>query len=167
MQPHRTTSEQLRSVPAYRLLTLMDAEHGASDGEAARAARQQEIAGTGQEIAVLVAQDALPVDADLELWDRAPTEPPPGGWYGPERLTLDCPSGALRLGSPTGDAIGLTVPPGRYDVHLYHTGRSEAEDVAETLDRQLQHLSIPQRPAELERQGGGIERYIIRLWPHI
>ncbi|WP_125809685.1 hypothetical protein [Actinoplanes sp. ATCC 53533] len=165
MEARRTASQQLRSVPAYRLLTLMDAEHGASDGVAARAARQQEIAGTDQEIAVLVAQDSLPVDAELELWSGPPTEPPPDGWYGPVPLTLDCPSGELHLGSPTGAVVGLTVPAGWYDVHVYHLGRSEAEEAAETLDRELQHLSIPQRVAEFERRGGGIERYVIRLWP--
>jgi len=57
------------------------------------------------------------------------------------------------------------VPAGWYDVHVYHVGRSEAEETAETLDRELQHLGIPQRVAEFERRGGGIERYVIRLWP--
>ncbi|SFQ69894.1 hypothetical protein SAMN05421810_11391 [Amycolatopsis arida] len=54
------------------------------------------------------AQDLIPIDIHIQLWDTTPQLNSDDPTLAP--LTLRCPSGHLVLGSPTGDATTIPRP---------------------------------------------------------
>jgi hypothetical protein len=78
---------------------------------------------------------------------------------------LECPSGQLILGSPTGDAIGieLTTGPGVYGLLVAANGRAEAQRQREQVLATLGSSPDIDLRAATE-QHADLERYIISMW---
>ncbi|MEV6643815.1 hypothetical protein [Amycolatopsis sp. NPDC051371] len=152
---------EMTTVAGYRLLTLRDQDNDAGVGSSAAIDRLKTsiVAGTGYELFISCVQDLFPVTARVVVWDGEP-EAEPGGM---PRLPLECPTGLLVLGSPTGEVTDFTLPPGpgEYHVAVSHAGRDEAERVRRTVLERLG--SDPDALDELDRYAG-LERYAIDLW---
>ncbi|MFC4086636.1 hypothetical protein [Amycolatopsis samaneae] len=156
---------QLRTVPAYRLITLRDQDNDAGVGarDAIERAGTTIVASTGYELYISCAQDLLPVLVRVEIREDYPAGE--NADASSLRLTLECPSGRLVLGSPTGEAIGidLTTGPGVYRVLVTHHGRLEAERRREQLlTRLAENPGLDLRAAAEEHSG--LERYTVALW---
>ncbi len=148
---------EMTTVPAYRLITLRDQDNDAGVGsaEAIDRAATSVVAGTGYELFVNCVQDLFAVTVRVVLRDGGP---PAGGSH----FSLECPTGLLVLGSPTGEVTDFSLPtgPGEYHVAVTHAGRDEARRVRRDV---LERLDDPSVVDELERYAG-IERYSIDLW---
>ncbi|RJQ76652.1 hypothetical protein D5S17_17465 [Pseudonocardiaceae bacterium YIM PH 21723] len=145
--------------PDYRIITLRDRECDAGSGidEALDRARRDVAASTGYELVILCEQDELPVSTTVRMWEKEPSLED-----GVLRFELECPTGELVLGSPTGEAYALGLPagPGRYAVAVTYSGREEARDRAQQYIRRLDDEDID----ELVESWAGTERYQVHLW---
>jgi hypothetical protein len=152
---------EMTTVAAYRLLTLRDQDNDAGVGSAAAIDRLSTsvAASTGYELFIGCVQDLFPVTARVAVWDGEP-ETVAGGLRCPG---LECPTGLLVLGSPTGEVTDFTLPagPGEYHLTVTHAGREEAERVRREVLERLGH--DPNVTDELGRYAG-IERYSVDLW---
>lgn len=165
---HLYSTHDLLAYAEYGLLTVRDQDCDAGIGanEAIDRARKNVAASTGYELFIHCAQDLFKIAADLEVWDGAPpanvaTE----RWSDPLEFELHCPSGDIALGSPTGAAIGLSLPDGAgvYAIQVHHTGRDTATVRFQDYVRRLG--TIPAEQSDREGQSAaGIERYLLRMW---
>ena len=87
------------------------------------------------------------------------------GWSAPAQYRLDCPGGDVRVGAPTGSAVGISFTAGRYAVRLFHRGRADADALAAALRRETLPADLTERRAELDRRGAGLEQYLLQFWP--
>jgi len=168
--PTRYSTHNLTGSPAYKLLVLRDRYCDAAVGadEAIAEANRNMAASTGYEIYLVVRQDLVDVRADVEIWDGDPGENRQAdAWTGPTVFDLDCPTGELVLGSPTGTYIGGIDPPqgsGRYAVALYHRGREQAEEAWREVAAVMGLPDNDARIAELLDRHAGVEQYLLRVW---
>jgi hypothetical protein len=162
--PRLLAEHELRTVPAYRLITLRDQDNDADTGgrEAIDQAQRSIVASTGYELYISCAQDLIPISVQLEVWSGRPSH---DDSLSPSPLTLECPTGQLVLGSPTGDAVGieLTTGPGIYDLLVTAHGRPEAQQQREQILAALGSSSDIDLRATAE-QHATLERYTISMW---
>ncbi|MFI5586310.1 hypothetical protein ACIA5G_14810 [Amycolatopsis sp. NPDC051758] len=157
----RLATYQLVTVPSYRLITLRDQDCDAapdSDGTIDDA-RRAVAASSGYELFIDCAQDLLSVTVTVHVRtdspevsraDRSPV------------LELECPSGELALGSPTGDAIGIEVEPGTYSLIVEYEGRqAAAERRQEILDERARSGTDLHTAANAS---AGPEQYLLSMW---
>ncbi|MFF1615030.1 hypothetical protein ACFVYA_45340, partial [Amycolatopsis sp. NPDC058278] len=74
---------------------------------------------------------------------------------------LECPSGQLALGSPTGDAIAIELEPGMYGVMVTHRGRTAM------AERHREILHLADSATELRERADNaaeLEEYRIAIW---
>lgn len=145
---------ELVAVASYRLITLRDQDNDAGVGldEAIARAQTAVVASTGYELVINCVQDLMPVSARLEVWSGRPAPAGEPGWSAPQVFELECPSGLLVLGSPTGEALDADLPagPGVYGFEVAHRGRDQA-------------LAMSQEDLLNARQGD-FEQYRMRVW---
>lgn len=164
--PELLGQHELITVPSYRLITVRDQDNDAGVGldEAIAQAETAVVASTGYELVISCAQDLLPVSARLEAWSAQPAVTDEPGWSAPQVFELECPTGLVVIGSPTGEALGTDLPagPGIYALDVVHQAREQAlaarQDVLEHED------IIGRKQAVVDAQPGGFERYRIRMW---
>jgi hypothetical protein len=97
---------ELRTVPAYRLITLRDQDNDADTGgrEAIDQAQSSVAASTGYELYISCAQDLIPISVRVRVWSGRPSHegnvsPSPWHWNAPPASSsLDHPP-ATRLAS--------------------------------------------------------------------
>ncbi|MBB5957925.1 hypothetical protein FHS29_004533 [Saccharothrix tamanrassetensis] len=110
------STAQLVLIPFYRMIRLRDVDNDADVGgaEAIGAANRDGYASTGYELFVTCAQDLEPVTLTVTI-TTTPVEP--------AMFELECPSGHLVFGAPTGQHGDLLAPggPGVYTGHLVST----------------------------------------------
>jgi hypothetical protein len=156
--PELLASHDFVTSPGYSLITLhdQDCDAGTNAGEAITAAQTSVAASTEYCLYVSCAQDIIPVTIKVAIWDG----PPEGRG---EHLRLECPSGDLMLGSPTGEIFRVELPrgPGDYTVMVTHEGRAEADAQRCQLLAQLDEIDDLSDAAE---EHIGVERYTIALW---
>lgn len=154
--------------PEDELFTLRDRDCQPGEGAsgAIAGAWQNTAASSGPEIYVKVAQDDLPVRADVEIWDAAPADDLSAqGWLGPVRLLLQCPSGHLILGISDQSVDGQWLPPETIcQVEVFFRGQDEAIAKAQEIAEERAGLSVPEEIAYQDHRGGGTEQYLLRLW---
>ncbi|MDW5324413.1 hypothetical protein [Plantactinospora sp. KLBMP9567] len=105
----------------------------------------------------------------IEILGAAPADQPPWRWE--PHTTLDLPSGRILV-----DAADNAVPavmrdidagagPGSYGVRLGHTGRAEMREAARRVREETLYASVE---GTMTAWGSlaGLERYLVRLWPH-
>lgn len=164
--PDQLDRYELISVPSYRLITLRDQDNDATpdpiqlitDAEANTAAANE------YELIISCVQDLLTVLTRLEVWSGRPPGPERADWSTPLEFSLECPSGQLALGSPTGESIAVNLPegPGVYGVELVHRGRERAQELRSEI---LHGGSIEQGVESVEASDEAkVERYCIRMW---
>ncbi|WP_137816871.1 hypothetical protein [Gandjariella thermophila] len=149
---------------------MRDQDNDAGVGADAAIAEAQEgiAASTGYELYIHCAQDLLKVHATLEIWDDTPyPDSQVEQWGTPRTFRLECPSGEMSMGTPTGEAIGADLPagPGIYTIDLTHRGRDEADRLRKRIMVRYDTIPLDQLPDELEPHAG-IEQYRIRMWWH-
>jgi hypothetical protein len=153
----------LRTVPEYRLVTLRDPENdaGVDVGRVVRTAEREVAASTGYEIVVSCVQDLIPVDVTVAPYGSAPDS---GSTNVVTGLVVECPSGQLVVGSPTGETIVASLPtgPGRYAAVVEYRGREQSRDQRQRL---VDGLAAIEDLRTAANQYAGTERYVIRLWP--
>jgi hypothetical protein len=154
---------ELTATPDYAYFTLRDAENYAGTGAetALAVARENIAASTSYEIYVICAQDLLPVS--ITLTDTPPAPDPE--WTVVAGLPLECPTGELRLGDATGNAVSAEIDtgPGMYVVDVYYRGRS----IAQERRRELLDRTSLANPISIEdtAQFAGTEAYHLHLKP--
>ncbi|VVJ17695.1 Uncharacterised protein [Amycolatopsis camponoti] len=155
---HPIAEFAMTTVASYRLITLHDQDNDAGVGSAEAIDRLETAiaASTGYELFIGCVQDLFPVTVRVLVRDDEP-----GRSAGKPRLSLECPTGRLVLGSPTGEVADfeLATGPGEYDVAVTHRGRDEARRV-------LREALESTEPDALEQLGrhAGLEGYTISLW---
>jgi hypothetical protein len=167
--PTRYASHDLRLVPDYRFFTIRDADSdaGVDADQAITESNRNIAAGTGYELYVTVAQDLIPVDTHLEIWDAPP--PPPegeeGDWSPWFDFTIACPTGLIRLGDATANAIAAELPdgPGVYHIQLRHHGRQQAMDALRSFNGRFVNRDLLDLGRELHSHAG-LEQYHLRMW---
>ncbi|MFD6070530.1 hypothetical protein [Amycolatopsis lurida] len=152
-------THRLITVPAYRLVTLSDQDADADPGSVSlleEAAR--DIAATdGSTLTISVVQDLLPVGLTVTVVNATPH----AAARSVTPLRLDCPSGQLTLGSPTGSVIGIDVEPGTYSVTVEHQGR----DAAATRHQEILHQTSSVDDIEAAVDSTPLtEQYTITMW---
>ncbi|MEV6909065.1 hypothetical protein [Amycolatopsis sp. NPDC051071] len=156
--PTLLATHRLTITPDYRLVFLNDQDNDAGPGASgvlADAARNV-AASDGYTLVITVAQDLLPVGVTTTIWDSDPHTAP-----GAARLRLECPSGQLALGSPTGGGIDLYLEPGTYAVTVKHHGR----DTAAARHQEILHEYTSSDDLEaLITTTPLTERYTITMW---
>ncbi|MGW5715318.1 hypothetical protein ACWEVP_04065 [Amycolatopsis sp. NPDC003865] len=153
---------QLVMVPSYRLITLRDQDCDAAPDSASTIddARRAVAASDGYELFIDCAQDILSVTVSVDVRNESP-ELSRAIDRSPV-LDLQCPSGELALGSPTGDAIGIEVEPGAYSVIVEHEGRqAAAERRQQILDERARSSTDVHTAAN---ESAGPEHYVISMW---
>ncbi|WP_112267063.1 hypothetical protein [Lentzea terrae] len=164
--PELLGQHELITVPSYRLITVRDQDCDAGVGvdEAIVRAGTAVVASTDYELVISCAQDLLPVSVRLEAWSSQPAETDEPDWSTPQVFELECPTGLLVIGSPTGEATETNLPagPGIYALSVVHQAREQALAARQDV---LEHEDITGRVfALVEAQPGGFERYRIRMW---
>lgn len=158
---------ELTFRPEYALFTIRDLDADARVGadQAIAGAHQDVAAATEYEIYVKVAQLDLPITAALEVWDALPATPPTGPpWQLVNRFELPFSSGVVLLGDGGGQSIyGPWLRPGLYTADVWSTGRSDAVHRATEIDAATEGMDIYEKIDYQDRNGSGIERYLIRL----
>lgn len=164
--PRLLADYHLVTVPAYRLITLRDQGigPGADPGPIVRQAQEHIAANTGYELYLSCAQDLIPAAIRVEIWTD---QPPDSGDARVHQVTLspptlECSSGELVLGSPTGEAIGVKVTePGIYTLRISHHGRIDA---TERRDQLLALHGATTNLSAAADEYAATERYIIQMW---
>ncbi len=115
---------------------------------------------------VLVLLAVIPVvdrSGPCRLTDTPPAPDPE--WTVVAGLPLECPTGELRLGDATGNAVSAEIDtgPGMYVVDVYYRGRS----IAQEQRRELLDRTSLANPISIEDtvQFAGIEAYHLHLKP--
>ncbi|GAA3031774.1 hypothetical protein [Actinokineospora globicatena] len=144
-------------VPAYRILSLRDADAdadaGYDPGNALGQAYTAVVASTGTELHLVCAQAQVPVVVTLRLWQEDPAltaQRDEAELTAP--LDVEFATGLVVLSSPTAEAVDvrLATGAGTYAAVVEHSGRTLAE----------QHRSnAGSANDEVSR-----ERYTINLW---
>jgi hypothetical protein len=153
---------QLVTVPSYRLITLRDQDNDAATGadEAIERARHSIAASTGYELYIECVQDIAPVSVLVALRAEAATDAA-DGYTSAGTYQLECPSGQLALGSPTGDAIAIELEPGMYRAMVTHRGRTAMAE----RHREILHLADSATELrERANNAAGLEEYRIAMW---
>ncbi|MBW4717403.1 hypothetical protein [Saccharothrix obliqua] len=105
-------------IPAYKLITLRDADNdaGTDSANAVTAARRDGIHSTGSELYIHCPTDTQPITITLTVTAQ-PSQP-----HSPT-FEVECPSGLIVLGTPTGEQTDLTLPGGAgvYTGHVTNT----------------------------------------------
>jgi hypothetical protein len=161
-EPGHGRSWQLVAVPSYRLITLRDQDNDAATGadEAIEQARHSIAASTGYELYIECVQDIAPVSVLVELRAEAATEAA-GGYTSAGIYQLECPSGQLALGSPTGQAIAIEIEPGMYGAMVTHRGRTA---MAERHREILHDADSATELRERANSAAGLEEYRTVIW---
>ncbi|OXM44811.1 hypothetical protein [Amycolatopsis alba] len=152
------TTYRLTFIPDYRLIFLNDQDNDAGPGASGvlNEAAQDVAASDGYTLVITVAQDLLPVGVTVTISD---TEPHPAP--GVPQLRLECPSGQLALGSPTGGGIPIHLVPGTYAATVEHHGR----DTAATRRQEILHqYTSPDDLEALRNATPPTEQYTITMW---
>jgi hypothetical protein len=153
---------QLVTVPSYRLITLRDQDCDAAPDSAGTIddARRAVAASDGYELFIDCAQDILSVTVSVDVRNESPELS-----HATDRsavLDLECPSGELALGSPTGDAIGIEVEPGIYSLIVEYEGRQAAVGRRrEILDERARSSADLYTAAN---GSAGPEQYRLSMW---
>ena len=158
--------------PEYRTVILHDAQFDARVGaaEAITEAATNVAATTPYELYLIVAQAELPVQIDLLTWDEPPGQDqrPPAGWTFVGAYHLPFPSGDVILGDGGGQSITgpwLRGRTGPYTVEVCSRGRDEATARLRQMYDETATMTIPEARAHKNREGSGIEQYLLQLWP--
>jgi hypothetical protein len=158
-------------VPEYRVFGLRDAGAGGlEDLSQVIAAAGQDVAAVGSAgLFVCVNQDQLPIRVELVIWDGAPAEETGDGWARVGEFVVPFPSGDVALGDLGGRAVSgpwLRGRTGDYVVVVWSRGRDEAAERQREMFAETADMSVPEARTYIEREGSGIERYQLWLWPH-
>ena len=170
--PSVVDRRELTLVPEYRTVILRDARFDARVGasEAITEAGATVVAASPYELYLIVAQSELAVDLELVAWDEAPAgeQRAPGGWTFVGAYRVPFPSGDLVLGDGGGQSITgpwLRGRTGAYTVEVFSRGRDEAKARLRRIYTETASMTIPEVTAYKAREGAGIERYLLQLWP--
>ncbi|MFD5095154.1 hypothetical protein ACFWMR_31440 [Amycolatopsis thailandensis] len=150
-------THRMITVPDYRLITLNDQDKDAGPGSPSLEDAARNIAASdGYTLVISVTQDLLPVGITVTIQDTAPhttTDIP--------HLHLECPTGQLALGSPTGSTIGIDVEPGTYSIAVEHQGR----DAASARRQEILHRYTSSDDFEALVDATPLtEQYTITMW---
>lgn len=156
---------ELVSVPSYALLTLRDQYVDAPPNSADLITRANAdvVAADEYELFICCAQDLLEVSARLDVWSALPPEVG-AGWSAPRRFALECRTGVVALGSPTGAEIGVHLRDGAglYGVEVIHRGRERADELR---GQALRSGSLGDAVDAVEASDEALtEQYWIRMW---
>jgi hypothetical protein len=122
------------------------------------------------ELYLIVAQSELPVHLEFLAWDETPQEDQrsPDGWTFAGAYSVPFPSGDVILGDGGGQSITgpwLRGRTGIYTVEAWSRGRDEAVTRLRRIYDETASMTIPEVTAYKEREGSGIEQYLLQLWP--
>jgi len=166
--PQPSAQRELILLPAYQLITVRDPDIDVTDHSASviASARTDVVASTDTELIIHCAQDLIKVSVRLELWPRRPDPTGPDEeWTTSSAFKLMSPSGQLVMGTPTGEAVDLTLDegPGLYGVDVLYRGRDQIVALRSSLF--TTHEDILSNQAQQERDlHAGAEQYRIRVW---
>ena len=157
--------------PEYRNVILQDAQFDARVGasEAIAAARASVAATASYELYLVVAQSELPVRLELVAWDSEPEQDQRSldGWVFVGTYRVPFPSGDVIFGDGGGQSI--TGPwlrrTGDYTVEVCSRGRDEATARLAEIYGEIESMTVLEITEYKEREGSGIEQYLLQLWP--
>jgi hypothetical protein len=163
---------ELTLVPEYRTVILQDARFDARVGasEAITEAGRNVAAAAPYELYLIVAQSQLPVRIELLAWDAPPEQEQrsPDGWTFVGAYRVPFPTGDVILGDGGGQSITgpwLRGRTGTYTVEVFSRGRDEATTRLRHILEETASMTIPEMTAYKNREGSGIEQYLLHLWP--